>query len=335
MARETAQSTDEAAESNVEDTVVDSVESSGSTAGEPADTAGDTVKDAKVSQDTEADGLSRQLAGLDALELGGGTRGRSLLLVWSAIWPILTAALIGIAAWQLVVWSGWKETYVLPGPADTLPVFWDQMTNSRFWDAVALTMRRALVGFAVAVAIGVLIGALVSQFRVLRRAFGSLITGLQTMPSIAWFPLAILLFQLSESAILFVVVLGAAPSIANGLIAGVDYTPPILLRAGKVMGLRGLNQYRHLIMPASLPSFVAGLKQGWAFAWRSLMAGELLVIIGNTTSLGVLLAQARELNATAEMISYMIVILIIGIVIDQVFGAVDRAIRVRWGVDQD
>ncbi|WP_242900913.1 ABC transporter permease [Actinomadura terrae] len=280
--------------------------------------------------------LDRELAGLDALELGGGgAPRRALQRAWSAIWPMAAAALIGLLAWQVVVWSGWKEPWVLPGPKDTLPVFKDQVTSSRFWDAVALTMQRAVIGFALAIAIGVLVGALVSQSRILRRAFGSLITGLQTMPSIAWFPLAILLFQLSESAILFVVVLGAAPSIANGLITGVDYTPPILLRAGKVMGLRGVNLYRHLIMPASLPSFVAGLKQGWAFAWRSLMAGELLVIIGDTTSLGVLLSQARELNNTADMISYMIVILVIGIVIDQLFGVVDRSIRTRWGLDQD
>ncbi|MBX6768228.1 MAG: ABC transporter permease, partial [Actinomadura rubrobrunea] len=250
--------------------------------------------------------LKRQIAGLDALELAAGARRGPLARLWSALWPMLTAVAIALAFWQAVVWSGWKDPWVLPGPADTLPVFWDQVTSGRFWDAVALTMRRALVGFALAIVIGVLVGALVSRFLVLRRAFGSLITGLQTMPSIAWFPLAILLFQLSESAILFVVVLGASPSIANGLIAGVDYTPPILLRAGKVLGLRGPLLYRHLILPASLPSFVAGLKQGWAFAWRSLMAGELLVIIGDTTSLGVLLSQARELNNTADMISYMI-----------------------------
>ncbi|WP_242885766.1 ABC transporter permease [Actinomadura litoris] len=280
--------------------------------------------------------LDRELAGLDALELGGsGAPRRVLQRTWSAVWPITAATLIALLAWQAVVWSGWKDPWVLPGPTDTLPVLKDQLTTSRFWDAVGLTMRRAVIGYALAVAIGLVIGGLVSQSRILRRAFGSLITGLQTMPSIAWFPLAIMLFQLTESAILFVVVLGAAPSIANGLIAGVDYMPPILLRAGKVMGLRGLNLYRHLIMPASLPSFVAGLKQGWAFAWRSLMAGELLVIIGNTTSLGVLLASAREFNNTAEMISYMIVILVIGIVIDQLFGVADRSLRSRWGLDQE
>ncbi|GAA0207984.1 ABC transporter permease [Actinomadura nitritigenes] len=302
---------------------------------EPGTAPAGTIAEGTVPADTgAADGrLDRELAGLDALELGGAARGRALQRAWSAVWPIITAVLIALLAWQAVVWSGWKPSYVLPGPKDTLPVLWDHVTTSSFWSAVGLTMRRALIGYAVSVAFGVVIGALVSQFRVLRRAFGSLITGLQTMPSIAWFPLAIMLFKLSESAILFVVVLGAAPSIANGLIAGVDYTPPILLRAGKVMGLRGPNLYRHLIMPASLPSFVAGLKQGWAFAWRSLMAGELLVIIGSTTSLGVLLSQARELNDAPGMISYMIVILIVGIVIDQLFGVVDRAIRERWGLD--
>ncbi|RAY14512.1 ABC transporter permease [Actinomadura craniellae] len=279
--------------------------------------------------------VNRQIAGLDALELAAGSKQALPLRIWSALWPMLAAVGIALAGWELVVLSGWKEPWVLPGPRDVLPDFAELVTDGRFWDAAGLTMRRAVVGFALATAIGVLIGAAVSRSRVLRRAFGSLITGLQTMPSIAWFPLAILLFQLSESAILFVVVLGAAPSIANGLIAGVDYTPPILLRAGKVLGLRGVSLYRHLILPASLPSFVAGLKQGWAFAWRSLMAGELLVIIGDTESIGTRLHFARELSDTSLMISVMIVILIIGILIDQLFGLADRSLRARWGLDGD
>ncbi len=276
--------------------------------------------------------IQRQIAGLDALELTAGTKKSPLVRLWSALWPIMTAVLISLAAWELVVLSGWREPWVLPGPRDVLPVFADTITTGTFWSAVALTMKRALIGFVLAVLIGGVVGALVSQSWVLRRAFGSLITGLQTMPSIAWFPLAILLFKLSEGAILFVVVLGAAPSIANGLIAGVDYTPPILLRVGKTMGLTGLARYRHLVIPASLPSFVAGLKQGWAFAWRSLMAGELMVII-DKQSVGTLLHFSREVSDTAEMISVMIVILIIGIFVDQLFGVVDRAIRTRWGLD--
>ncbi|MFN2486007.1 MAG: ABC transporter permease [Acidimicrobiia bacterium] len=145
--------------------------------------------------------------------------------------------------------------------------------------AIATTLRRAVIGFSVAMGIGTVVGLAVSQSSVLRRAVGSLITGLQTMPSIAWFPLAILLFGLTETAIFFVVLIGAAPSIANGLINGVDHIPPVLLRAGRMLGARGMTAWRHVILPAALPSYVGGLKQGWAFAWRSLMAGEILVII--------------------------------------------------------
>ena len=162
---------------------------------------------------------------------------------------------------------------------------------------------------------------------------GSLITGLQTMPSIAWFPLAIVLFKLSESAIMFVIILGAAPAIANGLITGSDHIPPIMLRAGRVLGARRLALYRHVVLPASLPSFVAGLKQGWSFAWRSLMAGELLVVIANKQSIGVQLQVARELADYDGLLATMLVILIIGIAVDSLlFGTIDRVIRRRWGL---
>jgi NitT/TauT family transport system permease protein len=158
-------------------------------------------------------------------------------------------------------------------------------------------------------------------------------TGLQSMPSIAWFPLAILLFSLSERAILFVVVLGAAPSIANGLISGVDQIPVVLLRAGRVLGARGLASLRYVVLPAALPGYVAGLKQGWAFAWRSLMAGELLVIIETRPSLGSELQFARELSDAPGLVAMMIVILLIGILVDGlVFSAIERGIRRRRGL---
>jgi NitT/TauT family transport system permease protein len=161
----------------------------------------------------------------------------------------------------------------------------------------------------------------------------ALITGLQTMPSIAWFPLGILLFGLNESAIMFVVILGAAPSIANGLISGVDHIPRIILRAGHVLGARGFARYRHIVLPAALPSFVGGLKQGWAFCWRSLMAGELLVIIAGQPSIGVRLSTARDFSDAPLLLAVMVVILVIGIVVDLLlFGTLDRAIRRRWGL---
>jgi len=272
------------------------------------------------------------VAGLDALsipvvDLGAGTG----LRTWRALWPKLLAIGLVLAIWELIHLTGWKK-YVLPGPGVTLSNLWDQATSGLLWHAIGTTLQRAIIGFALAVLIGVVIGALVSRIRPLRAAVGSLITGLQTMPSIAWFPFAIILFGINTTAILFVIVLGAAPSIANGLIAGVDYTPPLLLKAGKMMGLRRFSLYRFLILPASLPTFVAGLKQGWAFAWRSLMAGELLVVIANQPSLGVLLSTDQDQADMASAISIIIVILIIGICVDTLFGVADRSIRRRWGL---
>ncbi|TMK54962.1 MAG: ABC transporter permease subunit [Actinobacteria bacterium] len=161
----------------------------------------------------------------------------------------------------------------------------------------------------------------------------SLITGLQTMPSVAWFPLAIVVFRLSETAILFVVVLGAAPAIANGLVSGIDHVPPLLLRAGRVLGARGVKAYRHVILPAAFPSFLGGMKQGWAFAWRSLMAGELLVVIGGRAGLGFTLDSARLNVDYPGLMATMIVILVIGIVVDSLlFGVLERRVRRRWGL---
>jgi NitT/TauT family transport system permease protein len=280
-----------------------------------------------------SDDAANRVTGLDALELAPandkGTLGRRF---WRSAWPKLLAVVLVVAVWELVVVSGWKPEYVLPGPATVFSDLKDLIVTGDFWDGVRLTMARAITGFALAVLIGTLVGAAVSRFAPLRAAIGSLITGLQTMPSIMWFPLAILLFQISESAILFVVIIGAAPSVANGLISGIDYVPRTWLRVGQVLGMKGIAKYRHLILPASLPSFISGLKQGWAFSWRSLMAGELLVIVPGALSIGVRMQQARDLTEASLVISYIIVVLIIGILIDLLFNASDNALRRRWGL---
>lgn len=281
---------------------------------------------------TDRETLSAQVSGLDALELQPRRGGVTAAKVWEAAWPKLLAVAIAILAWQAVVWSGWRPEYVLPSPLRVWEELQIQLFDAAFWDAILLTMGRAVTGFVIAVVVGSVVGAAVARFRPLRAGIGSLITGFQTMPSIIWFPLAILLFQLSESAILFVVVLGAAPSIANGLINGIDYIPPAWRRAGQVLGLRGPALYRHLIIPASLPSFVSGLKQGWAFAWRSLMAGELLVIVPGALSIGVRLQGARELNDAPLLMAYIIVVLAIGIIVDMLFNTVDKGLRHRWGM---
>ncbi|MET8254564.1 ABC transporter permease [Micromonospora sp. NPDC005197] len=274
-----------------------------------------------------------EISGLDALEIAGRnkevSRGTRL---WAATWPKLAALAIVIVAWQVVVWSGWKPPYSLPGPLVVGRELVTQAQGPQLWEGLATTLRRAAVGYVFSVAVGLLLGLAVARSTVLRAAIGSMITALQTMPSIAWFPLAILLFELSEKAIFFVVVLGAAPSIANGVISGVDYVPPLLLRAGRNLGARGLNLYRYVIAPAALPAIVAGLKQGWAFSWRSLMAGELIVVGISQTSLGAQLTYSRELSDAPWLLSTMIVILVLGLVVDAAFGAADKAIRRRWGV---
>jgi NitT/TauT family transport system permease protein len=275
------------------------------------------------------------IEGLDRLELGGSAQqrgpGRIARPAWAAVWPKLLAMALVLVIWQLIHLTGWKSA-VLKGPTVVLPDLWGQLQHALLWQAIGVTLRRAVLGYALALVIGSVIGVLVARIAPLRAAVGSIITGLQTMPSIAWFPFAIILFGLSTSAILFVMVLGAAPSIANGLITGVDYTPPLLIRAGQTMGLRGFDRYRYLILPASLPSYVAGLKQGWAFAWRSLMAGELLVLILGQPSIGVLLNNDQDLQNFAGASSIIIVILVIGIAVDMLFTTADKTVRRRRGL---
>lgn len=256
----------------------------------------------------------------------------SLARVWSGIWPKLGAVLLTIVIWQAVVWSGWRPASELPGPWPVLERLAVDLRHLDFYAGIAVTLRRAALGYAIAAGGGVVVAILIARIKLARRAVGSLLLGLQSMPSIAWFPLAILLLQRSEGAITLVVLMGAAPAIAAGLLNGIDQVHPVLIRVGRAMGADGLRLYRHVILPAALPAFVGGLKQGWAFAWRSLMSAELLVVAGNQTSIGQQLQSARNLSDTQQLLALMIVIFVIGVVIDGLFGALDRSIRQRWGL---
>jgi NitT/TauT family transport system permease protein len=269
-------------------------------------------------------------AGLDALEVPVApkvSRGRR---IWAAAWPKLLAIAIVLGFWQFLIWIEWKPSFAFASPADTFSALFDSWDI--IWDAMLTTMQRGVQGYAIAIVIGVAIGAAVARIPVLRAAIGSMITGLQTMPSVAWYPLALLLFKLSDGAIYFVIVIGAAPSIANGLISGVDNISPVLLRAGKVLGAKRFDSFRYVILPAALPSFVGGLKQGWAFAWRSLLAGE---IIGGITgySLGQQLAINRDNADAAGVQAVMIVLFTIGVLVDVlVFSNLERKVRKRYGL---
>jgi NitT/TauT family transport system permease protein len=277
--------------------------------------------------------LARDLEAREVVDLSPRrTRARQLRF-WSALWPQLVALLVAVAVWQVVAWSGWWPANQLPGPWPVFHRLFNDLASAGFYVGVAITLLRAVIGYGIAVIAGTAIGLLVTRVTFLRRALGSALLGLQSMPSISWFPLAILLFHKSEPAIILVVLLGAAPAIANGLLNGVDHVEPLLVRVGRVMGARGLGLYRHVILPAALPSFVGGLKQGWAFAWRSLMAGELiLALVGKQPSLGQQLRSAQNLQDAQQLIALMIVIFIIGVLVDSGFGILDREIRRRWGL---
>src|SRR2546428_14109009 len=280
-----------------------------------------------------------EIAGLDALDVPIAPARGPLARAWEGLWPKLTAIGLFFFGWQAVVWAHLKPEAGLPGRIPVLKALWQGMPDTGpagshvLLHATATTLQRAAIGYSLSVVIGVVLGLVVSRSKILRAGVGSMITGLQTMPTIAWLPLAVLLFKISETAILFVVVLGAAPAIANGVISGVDHIPPVLLRAGRVLGARGVSAYRHVILPASFPGLVAGLKQGWAFAWRSLMAGELIVIVAYKPSLGVKLQLARDVNDSQGMLAAMLAIFVIGVAIDSlVFGRLERAVLRRWGL---
>ena len=270
-------------------------------------------------------------AGLDALEVAAPPKVSRGLRLWRAAWPKLLAVAIVWAIWQFLYSIQWRPHTVFPSPEQAVQWIFDNWSLT--WTAIQNTMGRAVYGYALALVIGMTIGALVARIPVLRAAVGSMITGLQTMPSVAWFPAAMLIFKLTEGAIIFVVVLGAAPSIANGLINGIDNISPVLLRAGKVMGARRFTAFRTVILPAAMPSFIGGLKQGWAFAWRSLLAGELIVLIPGKFTIGQQLDNARNTFDVAGIWGLMIVIFIIGVLVDTfVFGFAERKIRKRYGL---
>lgn len=256
-------------------------------------------------------------------------------LIWGWIWPKALAIGIVILLWQALVLSGWRPEYVLPSPGQVMDALITLFGTEKFWQALARTASRAIVGFGVALLIGTAIGLLVAKVKTLRMAIGSLITGLQTMPSIAWFPLAILFFGITEQAILFVIVLGAAPSIANGIISGIDNVPPAFTRLGKILGANSFQLYSLIMIPSALPAYISGLTQGWSFAWRSLMAGELLVIIAESPSLGGQLEFARQFSRAADLLATMIVILMIGMLVDTIFSFASTRIRSRRGLTTD
>ncbi len=280
------------------------------------------------------DSLAQLEAGLDALE-GTTERKRSRRTLAALFPPLLVVAVFGLV-WQLAAANNWfdKRDEVLPSPGQTWTALLDQWDQGRVQAAVANSLIRGGQGFLASMVVGTLLGLLLARSRFARAALGPFVSGLQSLPSVAWVPAAIIWFGISDAAIYFVILFGAVPSIASGLVSGIDQIPPLYQRVGRVLGARGAAAMRHVIIPASMPGYVAGLKQGWAFSWRSLMAAELMARSDNLgLGLGGFLDGGRVENDMAIVFTGILVILAVGVGIDQlIFSPIERRVLRRRGL---
>jgi NitT/TauT family transport system permease protein len=275
--------------------------------------------------------LNRTLAGLDALEGAERSAKKSLgRRIWRATWPKLIAFGLILLVWQIAVWVHWKP-FILQSPATAFRQLWDLLGTSAFWQACWTTAQQAIIGYILVVVIGGIVGTAVARIPVLRAGVGSLITGMQTMPSVLWYPPAVMVFGVNWKAIILMMVLGAAPAVANGFIHGIDQVPPGLLRVGRILGARGLALERHVVLPAAFPTILGSLKQAWAFAWHALMAGEFLILV-TPLSLGGRTVNAETQGDYGTVVAMMIVIVFIGIMVDVAFTRADRAVLRRYGL---
>jgi len=237
-----------------------------------------------------------------------------------------------IAIWQAATASGRWSAILLPSPLAVLDYMWESLRDGTLADAALVTLRRLLIGYAIGLAVGLPLGLAVSTSRYLEDTVGALALGLQTLPSVCWVPLALLWFGQTEAAMLFVVVMGTVWSVVLATSTGARTIPPIYARAARTMGSDGFDKWTRVILPASLPFVVSGMKQGWAFAWRSLMAAEIFVTILTGFGLGHLLQYGRELSAMDQVIGVMVTIVLIGLVADKLlFSPWERFLHRRWG----
>ena len=237
-----------------------------------------------------------------------------------------------LALWELLVRQGVWSPYIVPAPLEVGRYLAGAVKDGTLLDASVVTLKRLVLGYVFSLVAGVPLGLLNARFQALRDTLGLLGLGLQTLPSVCWAPLALLWFGQTETAMFFIVIMGSLWSVVLATDNGVRNVPPIYARAARTMGSRGLHTWLKVILPASLPFIVSGMKQGWAFAWRSLLAAEIYVYVSTGFGLGYLLHQGRELNAMDAVIAIMIVIIVIGLLADKIlFSPCERYLHRRWG----
>jgi NitT/TauT family transport system permease protein len=247
-------------------------------------------------------------------------------------WIRLAFFALLIVVWEIVAGLQIWPSYIFPSFSAVLVSLWNGFADGSYPRAVMISLGRLAIGYGISLVLGITLGLFIGRIQLVQKTVGSMILGLQALPSVCWLPLALLWFGLSEKAIIFVVIMGAVLSISLSTADGIHNTPPLFLQAAKTMGAEGLQLYSRVILPAALPSIVSGMKLGWSFAWRSLMAGELLYY-GGKISLGHLLTMGRELNDMAQVISVMLMIVMIGLLVNFLFFTpIEGRIRDLWGL---
>lgn len=284
--------------------------------------------DTDTSPPARSQDLAGLEAGLDALDSVRVERTPFTQVLLHKVLPPAVAVVLVLAVWKVLVLAHVTDDYKLPDPSAVGHSLGELWTRGTLFDIIWTSVSRGLLGFLAALALGTPLGLLVARVRFVRAALGPILSGLQSLPSVAWVPAAVIWLGITDSAMYAVILLGAVPSIANGLVSGIDQVPPLYLRAGRTLGATGARGAWHVLLPAALPGYLAGLKQGWAFSWRSLMAAEL---IASSPDLGLGLGQYLE-NARTDsdmpgVLLGILLILFVGIAIDLiVFSPLERRV---------
>lgn len=249
-----------------------------------------------------------------------------------ALTPVLALAVL-LAAWEYLVGHFAPDSPFLPTPSAIGSWIWGALLDGTLVSATFVTLKRLAAGFLIGAAVGIPLGALCARVRIVGDTLGMLALGLQTLPSVCWVPLAILWFGQEESAILFVTVMGTVWSVVLAVQESVLAVPPLYIRAAQTMGSRGFHLWSHVVLPAALPGVLSGMKQGWAFAWRSLMAAEIFVVILSGYGLGSMLHDGRELLRMEQVVGVMGVVMLVGLLADvAIFGPAERWLRRSRGL---
>ena len=241
---------------------------------------------------------------------------------------VFYAGLLGL--WTLLAELKIWPPYLFPTPLGVAQAIYEGFKDHTFIIAIIVSMKRVLIGYAISVVLGMILGFGVASNKFLEQTMGGLLISLQSLPSICWWPLALLWFGLNQNAILFVVVMGSLLSVTLAMEDGRKQMPKIYAMAGRNLGARGFKLFWNVLLPASLPFIVSGLKQGWAFAWRSLITAEMLYL---SLGLGQVLMMGRDLNDMSQVLAVMLLIIALGYIVDGlIFKGLERRLQHRWGL---